>query len=236
VLSTGTASPVATCRRVLHTDGPLVACSGPAVMVLPGRAGTCERLGYKPLASSYFATRKRVNALARKVERLETSVECWEPHELSRRVRALLERTPGWSGWTTKVAGDPDEGACGMVSHLDGSGGRGVDGSFDATHRIVLVTRSQSRSMMDLLYTRGGAGTRLMDATGERCYDVAALEDLARGELAGRSVTFDVGAPNDGQVLNGSRGKRFDEGCAVIVGYSPSHDGSAIAVEVWAER
>ena len=34
VLSTSTAPPIAACRRELHTDGPLVACAGPAVMVL----------------------------------------------------------------------------------------------------------------------------------------------------------------------------------------------------------
>jgi hypothetical protein len=236
VLSTGTASPTATCRRVLHVSGPMVACAGPAVLVFPGPPGTCERLGYKPLAASYFATRRRVNALARKVERLETSADCWEPQELSRRVRALLERTPGWSGWTTKVQGGPDEGPCGSVSHLDGAGGRGVDGAFDAAHRLVLVTRTQSRSLTNLLFTAGGPGTKLMDATGERCYDVSGLEALARRELPGHALTFAAEAPGDGQQLGGSRGERYAEGCAVIVGYSPARDGDTIAVEVWAER
>jgi hypothetical protein len=236
VLSAGDQTPIETCRRALKTDRPLVACAGEGVQVVPGGPGTCRKLGLRPLPLQYTAARQRVNALAHKIDRLESSVDCWGPDDLSRRVQTILERTPGWRGWTTKVTGGIDEGACGTVSQFNGDGSRGVDGAFDATHRLVLVTTTQSRSLTDLLYTPHGVGTRLMDATGERCYAVGALEDLARSELAGRSLTFDVSTPTDGQILDGSRGERFSEGCAVIVGYSPAHDGSTISVEVWAER
>jgi hypothetical protein len=235
VLSTGTLTPIETCRRLLHLKGPLVACAGQAVLVFPGAKGTCERLGFKPLPRAYYVTRRRVNAFNRALQPLEGSTDCWEPHELARRVRALLERTRGWTGWTTKVVGRTDEGACGTVSQLNGDGRRGIDGAFDPAQRLVLVTRSPRRSTIDLLYAAGAPANRLMDASGERCYDAAGLEDLVRRELpaGGRALTFEDTAPSDGQSLDGPRGERLDEGCTVIVGFSPIHDDRGIEVELW---
>jgi hypothetical protein len=49
-------------------------------------------------------------------------------------------------------------------------------------------------------------------------------------------VTSKVGAPSAGQGLDGPRGQRLDEGCAVIAWFSPTADDRAISVEVWSER
>ena len=61
---------------------------------LPGRAGTCEKLGLQPLPAEYNAARKRVNRLARRIEAIETSVDCWDPASSSARVQKLLDGLP----------------------------------------------------------------------------------------------------------------------------------------------
>jgi hypothetical protein len=156
VLSTGQATPIETCRRVLGTDAPLVACAGEAVLVFPGTKGTCARLGLKPLPTSYAAVRRRVNRLAERIMALERSVDCLPPEELAARVQTLLDRSPAWRGWRTRLQAEMEEGPCGTVSQLNGDGSRSADGAFDATNRVVLVTPSPSRSTMDLVYAPDG--------------------------------------------------------------------------------
>jgi hypothetical protein len=111
VLSTGEDSPIDTCRRVLHTDGPLVACMADHhVAVFPGGAEVCDKLGLAPLPPGYAPARAKLNAFARDVQAIETSADCIPPRELARRVQALLDRTPGWSGWRTWLRLDVENG------------------------------------------------------------------------------------------------------------------------------
>jgi hypothetical protein len=228
VLSTGVSTPIETCRRVLHIKGPMVACAGQAVLVFPGEAGTCEKLGFKPLGPEYFATRRRVNALNRELQRVEASVDCWEPYELSRRVRRLLERTPGWSGWTTRVDRAMAEGPCGMVSQPDGTGAWTVDGVLDTQTHTVIVMQGPARSTLELLDQLDD----LAVASTARCYDRAGAEALARERLAasGRTVTFHIEHLDGGSV--DAFQDRIDEGCSVIPGFSPADDGYGIVVTI----
>jgi hypothetical protein len=226
VLSTGAASPVETCRRVMRTEGPLVACGGPAVMVFPGGPGTCEKLGLQPLPAEYDAARKRVNRLARRIEAIEASVDCWDPRDLARRVQTLLDGLPGWRGWRTRIPRSMAEGPCGTVSYAGGDGSRSIDGVVDVRTRTVTITLTAARSTLDLL----DRVADLADASIERCYDRAGAEALARERLAasGRTVTFRV------EHLDGGTVERFqdriDEGCTVIVGFGSAADGYGIEV------
>jgi hypothetical protein len=95
VLSTGEDSPIDTCRRVLHTDGPLVACMADHhVAVFPGGAEVCDKLGLAPLPPGYAPARAKVNAFARDVQAIETSADCIPPRELAQRVRRCLAARP----------------------------------------------------------------------------------------------------------------------------------------------
>jgi len=228
VLSTGAASPVEACRRVMHTEGPLVACGGPAVMVFPGGPGTCEKLGLQPLPAEYDAARKRVNRLARRIEAIETSVDCWDPRDLARRVQTLLDGLPGWRGWRTKVSRSPADGPCGTISYAGGDGSRSIDGVVDVRTRTVIITLTAARSTLDLL----DRVADLADASIERCYDRAGVEALARERLAasGRTVTFRVEHLDGGSVQRFQ--DRIDEGCSVIVGFGSAADGYGIEVAI----
>jgi hypothetical protein len=228
VLATTTDSPVTACRRALHIAGPLAACAGPAVLVFPGPAGTCERLGYKPLPPSYFAARRKLERLAAKVNAIEAQQDCWDPHALARRVQALLDSLPAWRGWHAKVHWAMDEGPCGTVSHLQDDGSRSLDGVVDAPTRTVLVMAVAARSTQALLNSL----ERLPDESAARCYDRAGAEALARRRIASprHPVTFDVGHLGSGSVE--PLQSRIDEGCSVIAGFGAAADGYGIVVTI----
>jgi hypothetical protein len=228
VLSTGDRTPVETCRKVLHASGPLAACGGPAVLVLPGGPGTCEKLGLKPLTAAYFAARRKVDRLATKITAIEARRDCWDPGELAGRVQTLLDGLPGWRGWHTKVDRSMAEGPCGTVSHLQSDGSWSVDGVIDAPTRTVLVMVVAARSTLKLLDHMGDLAT----ASTERCYDRAGVEALAREWLAatGRTVTFRVEHLDGGSVK--AFQDRIDEGCSVIPGFGPASDGYGIVVSI----
>ena len=134
-------TPIETCRQLMSTDAPLVACAGEGVYVFPGGTGTCSRLGMKPLPAEYGAARAKVEALERAVRELETS-GCIPPPEFERRIQALLERF-GWTGWTTWRRSDLDEGPCGASTMPGGDGRRSLEGALDAEGRRVIVTGAE---------------------------------------------------------------------------------------------
>jgi hypothetical protein len=224
VLSTSTAPPIAACRRELGTPGPLVACAGPAVMVLPGPKGTCERLGLRPLPAAYDAARRKVGRLGGKIAAIEATKDCWDPRRLAGRVQALLDRTRGWHGWRTRVSAPLDSGPCGMVTHDGGA----VDGTVDPRTHTVLVMKGAARSTYVILDALGDLAT----ASTARCYDRAGAEALARDRLAatGRTVTFRYEHLDGGSVK--AFQDRIDEGCSVIPGFGAADDGYGIVVTI----
>jgi hypothetical protein len=212
VLSTGEQTPIETCRRVLRSDVPLVACADEAVHVFPGGPGTCEQLGLEPLPRAYTAARQRVNAFAREVMALEQRIDCLPPREFARRVDALLEHS-GWTGWRTWLRLDVEAGPCGSVSNQGGDGRRTIDGSLDVEARRVLVVGTAARSTMDLLYSPGGLFIQLDAASRERCLSRAQLEALVR-RRTDRAVRFE-GPPS---------------GCGTVADVRPAADGHGIVV------
>jgi hypothetical protein len=234
VLSAGDQTPIETCRRVLQTDAPLVACAGEGVQVFPGGPGTCRKLGLRPLPASYTTARARVVALERAVTQIERS-GCVPVDDFARRVQALLDRTPGWEGWKVDVREDLAEGSCGSVTMPGGDGSRSIDGALLADERTVIVVGTLPRALEDLLYSSDGVVGQLQDASGERCYDVASLEELARQRLAqvGLPLTFSVEAANPDVEIMGGQGDRLAEGCAVIVGVATKDGGRELTVEIW---
>jgi hypothetical protein len=228
VLSTGLETPIETCRAVMHTDGPLVACAGPAVMVFPGPPETCEKLGLKPLPAAYDIAHRKVSRLAGRIDAIEAQNDCWDPQDLSRRVQRLLDGLPAWRGWHTRVEPSMDEGPCGTVSHLQDDGTRSVDGVIDVPTHTVIVMGVAARSTLDLL----NGLDELPAASAERCYDRAGAETLARERIAspGHRVTFRVEHLDSGSVDNLQA--RLDEGCSVIAGFGAAPDGYGIVVTI----
>jgi hypothetical protein len=234
VLTPGDETPIAACRRVLG-DGPLVACADAQVLVLPGGPDTCTRLGLAPVPAGYAPAREQFNRLADRIMALERTQDCWRPEELAARVQDLLDRSTAWRGWKTEVNRNFVEGPCGTVSYAGGDGSRSLEGTFEPTKRIVSVTLTTSRSTFALLIAPDSPGNRLLDASGERCYTVAQLEDLARARLAAaqRPITFEIVARKPGVEITDARQARLDEGCAVITQTRPTKDDRGIAVEIW---
>lgn len=232
VLSAGDQSPVEACRRVIPT-GRLVACRAPAhVAVLPGGPAECAKLGYEPLPAEYAIARAKVVELGRELAALEASADCVPLDEFAERAQRVLDRR-GWAGWSVDVRDDLDEGPCGSALAMNGDGSRSIEGTLLPDERNLIVTPSPRRSTLDLLY--GGPGVRVMDATGERCYSVESVEQLVRDRLPadGRTLTFTTGSRPAETGIMGARGRRLDEGCAVIVGFAPTADDRGIEVEIW---
>jgi hypothetical protein len=235
VLSTGDETPLQTCRRVLKTDAPLVACAGEGVHVFPGGPGTCRKLGLRPLPAAYTTARAKVVALERAVTEIERS-GCVPIDEFARRVQALLDRTPGWEGWKVDVREDIADGPCGTVTAPGGDGSRSIDGMLNGEKRTVIVFETLPRELEDLLYSPHGLVSRLQDASSERCYDIAELEDIARARLAAAHLplTFSVTAPPSADIeIEGAQGDRFAEGCPIIVGVTARDNGRELVVEIW---
>jgi hypothetical protein len=220
----------------MHTDRPLVACMGDGhVAVFPGGAAVCGKLGLAPLPAGYAPARAKVNALARDIAAIETSADCIPPEQMARRVQALLDRTPGWTGWRTTIRRDLDQGPCATVTSLGGDGSKSIEGGLDTQARVVTVFLSPSRSTIELLYTPNGVGTRLMDASGDRCYTIAGIHDLAHDRLdaTGKPLSFTETPAMDNVEVMGPRGQRLKEGCTIIVGVAPTPDDRGIVVETW---
>jgi hypothetical protein len=232
VLSTGQDTAIETCRRVLMTKRPLVACAGESVLVFPGVPGTCERLGLKPLPAEYATARARVVELGRELAALEASADCVPLAEFAERAQPVLDRL-GWAGWSAEVRDDLGEGPCGAALAMNGDGSRSIEGTLLPDEHHLIVTPSARRSTLDLLY--GGPGGRVMDATGERCYSVEGIEQLVRDRLpAGdRTLSFSLGSLPPEREIEPPRGDRLKEGCAVIVGMAPTADDRGIKVEIW---
>ena len=234
VLSAGDQTPIETCRRVLKTDAPLVACAGEGVQVIPGGPGTCRKLGLRPLPASYTAARAKVVALERAVTDIERS-GCVPVDEFAGRVQALLDRTPGWEGWKVDVREDLAQGSCGAVTMPGGDGSRSINGSLNAAERSIIVYGALPRALDNLLTSPHGIAAQLMDASGERCYTVPELERLARERLAETrlTITFDVVERKPGVEIIDARQARLDEGCAVIVNVTATDDGRELVVGIW---
>jgi hypothetical protein len=233
VLSPGAQSPVEACRRVMRSDRSLVACRAPEhVAVLPGGPRLCERLGLEPLPAEYASARARVLELERALATVEASADCVPVRVFAARAQRVLDRL-GWTGWRVDVREDLGRGPCGSALAMNGDGSRSIEGALSQEAHHLIVTPGPRRSTLDLLY--GGPGVRVMDATGARCYSVAGLEQLVRDRLpvGDRALTFTVGSRPAETEIMGPRGDRLDEGCAVIVGFSPTDDDRGIEVEIW---
>ena len=232
VLSAGARSPVEACRREMRTDRPLVACRAPEhVAVLPGGPGLCAKLGLEPLPPEYASARARVRQLERRLATIETSADCVPLDEFTGRAQRVLDRL-GWTGWRVRVRDDLGSGPCGTALGYGGDGSRSIEGSLLTDERRLIVTPGPRTSTLELL---DGPGLRVMEASGERCYDVGDIERLVRDRLpaGGRTLSFTTGSRPDGTGIVGARGDRLDEGCAIIVGFMPTPDDRGIVVEIW---
>ena len=233
ILSTTDRSPVATCAKVLGTDGALTACAARGhVAVLPGGPEVCEQVGLAPLPADYAPARTKVVAFAREVGAIEASADCIPPRRLAQRVQALLDRS-GWAGWRTTVREDVSDGPCGTVTGLGGDGNRTIEGALSTGTRQVFVFAGPTRSLETLLYgAHEPLAPELQDLSGERCYAAAELQAEVRARIAatGRTVSFTT-STDSGEPF-GARGERLAEGCAIVSDVTPAGDGRGIVVAI----
>jgi hypothetical protein len=233
VLSAGDRSPVDACRHATGTDRPLVACrAAEHVAVFPGGPRLCAKLGLAPLPPEYANARARVIELGRELAAIEASADCVPLDRFATRAQLALDRL-GWTGWRVEVRSDLGEGPCGSALMMNGDGSRSIEGAISQAEQRLFVTPGPRRSTLDLLY--GGPGSRVMDASGERCYSVEGVEQLVRERLpAGdRTLGFTTASRPPETDVAGPRGDRLDEGCAIIVGFTPTPDDRGIVVEIW---
>jgi hypothetical protein len=232
VVSVADGTPVEACRSALQTDAPLVACAdGPQLVVVVGRS--CRERGLQPVPAGYAAARAKVIAFQRAVTTLEESVDCLPPDEFAVRVQRLLDEG-GWTGWRTKIRWDLMGGPCGTVTTMMGGAGRQLEASLDPREKVVLILPSLPRALEEQLYGPDGLVVAAMDASGERCYTVEGLRELARRELAPADLPlhFTLGTRPPETHVEGERGDRLAEGCAIIVGVA-TNDAKRLQVEIW---
>ena len=167
VLSPGQDTPIETCRRELGIEGPLVACAGRGRARVPRRPGTCERLGYEPLPAEYTTARARVLELQRELAASRRRPTASRSSEFAARAQRVLDRL-GWTGWRVEVRDDLGNGPCGSALGYGGDGSRSIEGSARPSEHQLIVMPGPRRSTLDLLDRHG---VRLMDASGERCYE-----------------------------------------------------------------
>jgi hypothetical protein len=234
----GDRSPALACAHALRTLGKpvpaLVACDPGkgGVVVFPGRdARACAREGLRALPPQYTAERARARALEHALLALEARADCIPPRTLATRVQTLLRRS-GWTGWRPWLRLDITHGPCGRVSEYGGDGERSVGASLAGEQGRVMVFAGARRSTEALLNGRGGIGGPLFEASGKRCYTQAELRALVRRRLTGtgRSVRFSVSPPDDSVMVQGPRGARLAEGCAIIASVEPARDGLNVVV------
>jgi hypothetical protein len=237
------ASPVALCRRELGLAGqdvrPLVACGTPAsVAVIPGRSRSdCAAAGFAPLDRDYASARRRVAQLEREVLQIESSADCIAPQELVRRVQQLLDRSR-WTGWTVRVNRGLGRGPCGSVSSLGGDGQRYISGALDADTQQVLVSRTASRRLVDLLHSADHSLlVPLFDESGAQCFSFDGFVDRVRQvfgahgvDVAVRRATVPAGTALDD---DDGRWTRYKAGCAVLAGGEPAAEPDSVAIEIF---
>jgi hypothetical protein len=242
VIGTVTGSPTAECARTWPSSSPppLVACArGASVAVIPGQGPrACERAGLAPLPVSFDRSQAKVARLERDVTTLEAAADCIPAGELARQADALLRRS-GWTRWRAAVASG-SEGPCGHILTHGGSTAMTLSGAMDADRHELLVHHGPPRSLDRQLYGEHSLSVRLMDASGERCYTLAALQRLARDLLAAteRPVGFKLGRLPANTGIEPPRGDRYAEGCAIVVDTRPVYPaagGVELEVEIWSK-
>lgn len=225
VLSADGAPPVRVCEQVRSEQGlppqQLVACvRNETVAVFPGR--DCSGAGLEELPGDYGQAVAKVERFGRSISRIEASMDCYPPEELAEKAREVLQRQ-GWDDWEVVVRPNRDGAPCGQITAPSGDGSRSIVGVLDTVNSKVFVFAGLPRSLEDELYGErgngvGGAIATVMEASGERCHTPASLMQLARDEfsdldpnLSSRTQTLPKGT-----ALADARGRRYEEGCAVI--------------------
>ena len=239
-------SPIQACAQEYRHQHPgrpvpaMVACvDGPSVVVVQAHdPQVCARRGLAPLPAVYTPARAKVAKLERDILALEATADCIPPEELAARVQALLDRN-GWAGWRTWLRLDASQGPCGSAaSQQDGEANLG--GHLDYQDRRVMVFGQAPRSLLDLLYRRGGLAETLLEESGRRCYTLDQLRDLIRRRVAvtGRSVRFQVGTrqPQPGRHLGDAREQRYQAGCAIVAAVGPDGNNQGVEVAIHHKR
>jgi len=239
ILSSVGRSATETCAALWSARGraapPLVECAkDAAAAVIPGRgAESCRRHGFEPVPAGYAIAEDRFRHLTQDIATIEESADCIPPAELARRVQALLDRS-GWPGWRT-VVDAADQAPCGWLRQPGGAPPLSLGSAVRLDRSELVVTTGPPRSLHRLLFGQGSVVSRLVAASGERCFTLSELRQRARSELdvTGRSIRFKVNDLPENTGIEPPRGERYAEGCAIAVGAYPIYPAQdVVAVEV----
>jgi hypothetical protein len=241
IITDPTRSPVDICAGALASEGlearNLIACQWPGhgvVVVVRGRHGNCTERALAPVPPTYVHARERATRLDRMVLEFEQRVDCLAPRPFAGRLQAFL-RERGFAGWRAVVRGRP--GPCGRVSSMGGTPQRSIAGFVDGAERVVFVRGAASLALEEVLWGARSPGGSLFDASGERCFTMAALERHVRNVLAPAEVPirFRRGSMPPHTGVESPRGDRYAEGCAIFIGVQPVFDGhrTTVVVELW---
>ena len=204
-------SPISLCRVAYRSNGyrvnssrtgpklavvPLVACQQNAttvsVYVATGQSDQCQRIGERPLPTTYSPAQARLRSLQRALIALQDEHDCTTPAGLAVGARAVLAGR-GFSGWRVIMA--PSNPGW-FYGHRDPAGTGGVCGQFgdDAEQQTVTVFVGPSRSI-SLELTR--ISRELYAATYDHCYTATSIGALVQRAFTGTSLRprFAITAP-----------------------------------------
>ncbi|MGO9821709.1 MAG: hypothetical protein ACLPTJ_13800 [Solirubrobacteraceae bacterium] len=204
-------SPISLCRVDYRSNGyrvnssrtgpklavvPLVACQQNAttvsVYVASGQSDQCQRIGERPLPTTYSPARVRLRSLQRALIALQDEHDCTTPAALAVGVRAVLAGQ-SFSGW--RVVMDPSNPGW-FYGHRDPAGTGGVCGWYGLdTDRQSVFVRLGPRRSIGLELTRISA--ELYAATYDHCYTAASIGALVQRAFTGTSLRprFAITAP-----------------------------------------
>ena len=177
-------------------EAPLVACQQNAttvsVYVATGQSDQCQRIGGRPLPTTYSPAQARLRSLQRALIALQDEHDCTTRAAFAVGVRAVLAGQ-GFSGWRVIIA--PSNPGW-FYGHRDPAGTGGVCGQFDddAEQQTVTVFVGPSRST-SLELSR--ISRELYAATYDHCYTATSIGALLQRAFSGTSLRprFAITAP-----------------------------------------
>ena len=236
-------SPLMACASVLRLPAAkLLACTssrfGVIVYERHGDVADECRSGDMTagLPPGYAAATARVSRLQHDLNRLYASRECFSVRALEAATQVELNQL-GFVGWRTRLMRIPkpvpSDGSC---AAYPATGNRRSDATaaLDGPDRVVMIVSGPSRRVANLL---SSFTTRLLAATGRRCYTLAALQSYVRTTVAHSDapapVRFAAYSEPRYTGLGLGRQPRYNAGCAVVVNIETAPDGRTFLVELW---
>ena len=222
-------TPTTACRqmfnqyppRVLRETGlkplrhpALIACrknaTATSVFIASGNADQCQRLGLTPLPHSFASASASVRALAKQLNRMYLSRDCWRPQAFAQLAQITLNRD-GFTGWRV-VSTKPHKnvasylvGQCAALDLPEPNSGDSIE-SLDGTNRTLNIGRTIPHSINRLI-TRDD--DKLVAEQWSTCYRPATIHQIVEKAFAASGMTPKIAITTN---PNAGAGSRFSWG------------------------